>query len=145
MNLGRRLVGHCRQVLRVNNGGCRQLLRQSDVKCSSATRQVVVGSFFSLAALGFIINGLQIRKCEQKRLKLPSYIRTLQRRLGPSRRFKTSLTQSQKFSPASGSTIALSHWASTYAQRVNFDGHIACRVEMVLKTNRLRDCVWLVY
>ena len=49
----------------------------------------------------------------------------------------------KKLSPASGSTIALSHWASTYAQRVIFDGHIACRVEMVLKTNRLRDCVWL--
>jgi hypothetical protein len=28
-----RAVGHCRQVLGVNNGGCQQLLRQTDVKC----------------------------------------------------------------------------------------------------------------
>ena len=58
MNHWPRAVGHCRQVLGVNNGGCRQLLRQFDVKCSPATRQVVVGSFFSLAALRFIIKGL---------------------------------------------------------------------------------------
>ena len=52
-------------------------------------------------------------------LKKRSMLRTLQRRSGLHVGLD-SLTQCQNFSPADGSTIVLSHCASTCAQRFNF-------------------------